>query len=288
MLKISVVIPTFNSYKFIDFCLTSVLSQGYSDLEVIVVDNGSKDATVDFIKNNFPQIIMIENYRNLGACKARNQGIEVAMGEWVLTLDCDITLEKSFFSNMINCLEGAGDDVGMFQPKIFKSDRKTIYSCGIYLSRSRRFYDIGMGRLHSEGFHKTSYIFGACSAAAWYRRLMLENIKEDTGYFDERFFFLAEDVDLAWRAQRKRWKAVFYPDAVCYHLGNSSDLEFSFRQYLCFRNRYYLILKNEGWVNYLKKIYPALFYDLPRICYLYVRNPYMRRVMRFLIDSIVR
>jgi len=74
---------------------------------------------------------------------------------------------------------------------------------------------------------------------------MLWELKEETGYFDERFFFLVEDVDLAWRAQKKGWKALFYPKGVCYHSGNSSRTNGKLRQYFCFRNRYLMILKNE-------------------------------------------
>ncbi|MBU1853441.1 MAG: hypothetical protein KJ957_05310 [Candidatus Omnitrophica bacterium] len=106
---------------------------------------------------------------------------------------------------------------------------------------------------------------------------MLEEIRESTGYFDERFFFLVEDVDLAWRAQRKSWKARFYPGAVCYHYGNSSGLDKKFRQYLSFRNRHYSIIKNEGLKNYFKKFFPLLFYDIPRLLYLVFTNRYILR-----------
>jgi fructose-bisphosphate aldolase/2-amino-3,7-dideoxy-D-threo-hept-6-ulosonate synthase len=56
---------------------------------IIVVDNGSRDGTVEFIKKHYPRVLLIENKQNLGACKGRNQGIEVSKGEWILFLDCD-------------------------------------------------------------------------------------------------------------------------------------------------------------------------------------------------------
>ena len=89
---LSVIVLTFNSIKFIKPCLDSVFSQGYKDFEVIIVDNGSSDGTGGFIKDNYPQVALIENNENLGAAKARNQGIERARGDWVLTLDCDVVL----------------------------------------------------------------------------------------------------------------------------------------------------------------------------------------------------
>ena len=105
MSKISTVIITFNSEKFIKSCLDSIFTQDYRDFEVIVVDNGSKDGTVDFIKENYPQVTLIENKENLGTCKVRNQGIEIAKGEWILTLDCDVTLEKNFISQILEAIK---------------------------------------------------------------------------------------------------------------------------------------------------------------------------------------
>ena len=90
MAEISIVIITFDSERYIKSCLDSIWSQDYRDFEVIIVDNGSQDGTVDFIKENYLHCILIENKENLGACKARNQGIKIAQGKWILTLDCDI------------------------------------------------------------------------------------------------------------------------------------------------------------------------------------------------------
>jgi len=277
MPKISIVIINFNSRNFIQSCLSSVFSQDYLDFEVVVIDNGSQDDTHCYIKKNYPQVIFIENKENLGACRARNQGIEASRGEWILTLDCDIILEKDFLSKASKIIKNLHPTIGILQPKILKSDKKTIYSCGIYLSWLRKFYDIGKGQKDLGQYDNTKYIFGACSASAFYNRRMLQEIKENAGYFDERFFFLVEDVDLCWRANKKGWKAMFMPDTLCYHFGNSSNTSRKMRQYLCFRNRYYSLLKNEGFKKYFKRFLPLLFYDLPRLIYLLLTNEYMLR-----------
>lgn len=271
MFNISVVIITFNSEKFITQCINSLFIQNYLNCEIIVVDNGSQDNTIQLVQA-YKKIVLIKNERNLGACKARNQGIEVSSGEWILTLDCDVVLEKDFFSKISNFIKDLPFNVGMIQPKILRPDKKTIYSCGLYLSWLRRFYDIGKNREDKGQFDNFQHVFGGCSAATFYRRTMLENIKEKTGYFDERFFFLVEDVDLAWRAQRKGWKAKFIPSLICYHHGNSSRFDNKKRQYLCFRNRYYTIRKNEGINKYFYRIIPLLCYDMPRFLYLLVTN----------------
>lgn len=276
MPEISLVIVTCNSEKYIIPCLDSIFNQEYRDFEVFVVDNGSTDATTGLVEKKYPRIKLLKNKQNSGACKARNIGIAASRSEWVLTLDCDIVLEKGFFKEIAAVAAGNLPGAGIFAPKILFSDKKTVYSGGIAFSKFRRFYDIGNGEPDGVSADKTEYVFGACSAAALYKRQMLEDVCETTGYFDERFFFLVEDVDLAWRAQKKGWKAASLPQAVCYHHGNSSGYNKKLRQYLCFRNRYYSIAKNEGLKQYLRTIFPPLLYDLPRIVYLMLTNPYFR------------
>lgn len=266
---ISIIILTFNSMKYIKSCLDSVFSQDFSDFELILVDNGSEDGTLSFIKENYSQVILIENKKNLGACKARNQGIEIAKGEWILTLDCDIVLENNFLSFAVRKIKNLHEDVGIIQSNILMMDRKTIYSNGIFLSSMKRFYDIGKGQKYSGKFDNSKYIFGACAAAAFYRKKMLEVIKEETGYFDERFFFLVEDVDLSWRAKKKGWHTVFFSKAICYHSSNSSNFDKKFRQYLCFRNRRILLEKNDDKKMYLLR---SLSYEIPRLFYLFFLN----------------
>jgi hypothetical protein len=247
---------------------------------VFVVDNGSGDGTVDLIKKEYPQITLIENKQNLGACKARNQGIEASKGEWILTLDCDIVLERNFLFKALKTINDLPPKVGMVQAKILKPDKETIYSCGIYLSRLRRFFDIGKGKEDIGQFDKSMYIFGACSACALYNCRMLEEVKEDKGYFDERFFFLVEDVDLSWRAQKKGWKAIFYPQAICYHSGRSSGIPEKMRQYLCFYNRYLMIKKNETLAGKLKLFILGFWYEAFRLFFLVFTNRYIIRDSR--------
>lgn len=276
---LSVIILTFNSRKAIEFCLNSLFAQNYKGFELIVVDNGSQDGTAVFIKENYPGVRLIENKDNLGACKARNQGIGASKGEWVLCLDCDIILGENFLVKIMRFAELSEGSAGMFQPKILENDKKHIYSCGIYLSKMRRFYDIGNKKLDNGKFNVSKYVFGACAAAVLYRRECLAQVKEANGYFDERFFFLVEDVDLSWRAQKKGWKALFCPEAVCYHTGNSSNTPFKIRQYLCFRNRYFLILKNDN-IRRIGYVGIILFYDLPKIIFLLLTNSYIWKTLR--------
>jgi len=283
---ISVIVITCNSEKFIRPCLNSIFNQGCKGLEVILVDNGSQDRTIGIIKENFSGTKLIENTINLGAAEARNQGIKLAKGCWILILDCDTILQDNFISNIIKISGSLSHRVGMLQPKILNPDKKRIYSCGIHLAWSRRFYDIGSQKYDRGQFNRPKEILGPCSAAALYRRKMLVELEEDTGYFDSRFFFLVEDVDLAWRARAQHWKCMLIPEAVCYHNGNSSGLDKKYRQYLSLRNRYLTIRKNDGFLWYLSKILPFAFYDLPRLFYLVITNRCVRsRLFKSLVAT---
>lgn len=263
MIKISAVILTFNSVRSIGPCLDSLFRQSAGPVqEAIVVDNGSTDGTVEFIRKNYPRVILIGNKANLGSCAARNQGIAAAKADWVLTLDCDVVLAGDFLERIEESAARAPANTGMIAAKILMPDERTVYSCGIYLTWFRKFYDLGKGK--SAGYDKDRKAFGPCSAAALYKKEMLDQIKEDTGYFDERFFFLVEDVDLAWRAERRGWQAWFSSGARCYHAGDSSATGRKDRQLLCLRNRFYMIIKNEGILRYVCRVLPVIFYDLPR------------------------
>ncbi|MCF7907329.1 MAG: glycosyltransferase family 2 protein [Candidatus Omnitrophica bacterium] len=272
---LSVIIPAFNAEIYIEKCLQPLIKNLSDGLEVIVVDNGSVDKTAAIVTEGYPQVTLLKNQENLGACRARNQAIEVSSGEWVLTLDCDVVLEDDFILKVSQLIDDLPSDrIGIIQPKILQADKKTIDSCGIHLSWLRRFYDLGKGKTDSGQFNESIYVFGACSACALYRRTMLEDLKESGEYFDQKFFFLVEDVDLAWRANNRQWQSFFFPFISCCHIGKSSGFPKKFRQYLCFRNRYYTIAKNEGLGRYAGKILPVIIYDFPRLVYLALTNKY--------------
>ncbi len=271
MVDISVIILTYSSAKFILPCLDSVFRQKTQNLEVILVDNASSDDTVSLVRGRYPEVKIIENKSNAGASKARNQALAGASGEWVLTLDCDVILEEDFFLSLLRITGELPPNVGILQPKILDIKNGKIYSAGIRLSFLSRFHDIAKGMPDIKKPNTPGPIFGACCAAALYRRKMLEEIKDRWGYFDERFFFLFEDADLSWRAQKKGWVCRYYPQAKCYHHGNSSLTDKRSRQFLSFRNRQLAILKNQNPAAILLRFPLYLAYDLPRFLILAVK-----------------
>ena len=261
MKAISIIIVTSNSSKYIESCLDSILIQDFKDYEIIVADNGSKDNTIAIIKNRYSSIILIENLKNFGPCKARNQGIAIANGKFILCLDHDVKLLDNFLTNVYKAIE-TRDNIGAAGPKILMSDGKIIYSAGIYFSYLWRFYDVGDAKIDMPAFGHKKYVAGISAAAVIYRREALETIKQDGEYFDEDFFYLFEDVDVSWRLRKMGWKILYTPYAACLHVSGKSRKKDKFSQYLSMRNRYLAIIKNESLFS-LPKLFVIFFiYDL--------------------------
>lgn len=220
---ISVVILNFNGRKYMGPCLDSLSTQTYRDFEVIVVDNGSSDGSMDYMKANYPWVKMVRNERNLGFAAGTNVGIKHAQGDYILTLNNDTRADKNFIEHIVKPM-AADNKVGMCAPKMLFPDGR-INSVGICLSRSGAAWDRGMFEQDMGQYDSKEEVFGPCGGAALYRREMLAEI----GLFDEDFFLYMEDVDLAFRARLAGWKCVYAPNARVYHFhggtaGYGSDL----------------------------------------------------------------
>ena len=272
----SVVIVTWNAERFIGPCLDSLRVQTLQDYEIILVDNGSKDRTVELARGIFAfkaegRFRLIRNMENLGFCRANNQALRLCASPCVLILNSDVVLERHFLEHALDAIAKAPSGFGLFNPTILRPDGVTVDTLGLRLSRNRRFFNV----CHLEPFDRDSRqreIFGPCGAAAIIRRETLEAVREgECGYFDPRFFFLAEDFDLAWKAGEQGWKSLYIPGPVCFHHGQCAAFKNRFRQYLSFRNRYFLIIKHEG-AAALKR-YLFMPYDVVRFLYLMAVSP---------------
>ncbi|MCG2712676.1 MAG: glycosyltransferase family 2 protein [Candidatus Omnitrophica bacterium] len=269
--KISVVIVTWNAEAFIRRCLDCVFSQGIDDMEVFVVDNGSVDKTVKIVKEFAPRINLIENSENKGFCFANNQALAKARGDFILTLNSDIALENNYVSELLDFLK-INPKAGMVQGKFLRMDKVTIDGLGLHLSPLFRLGNIAEGKADTLKFNKSFEIFGPCAAAALYRKELITDITFEDEVFDERFFFLVEDFDLAWRARNAGWIAMYVPKAVCYHYRGSSGHKSFFRQYLSLRNRYFLLIKNLSLKSIGQLVLAVLFYDIPRLVFICFTN----------------
>ena len=240
---ISIVIVNWNGLRFLKGCFESIYSQGFKPLEVIFVDNGSTDSSVEFVSRNFPSALIIENTENAGFARANNQGIKMATGKYVLTLNNDTVLERGFLSELAGAAEGSNEKTGMWAVKILSFDERDvidsvggllIYPDGLAKGRGRLEKDSGQYDMAEEVF-----IPSAC--AGLYRRTMLDEV----GLFDEDFFAYCEDTDLGLRARLAGWRAANVPKAVVYHYYSGTGGRYTaFKAYLVERNHLWVALKN--------------------------------------------
>lgn len=211
---VSVVIVNYNGASFIESCLNSIFSADYPDFEVIFVDNASTDASLALVKEKFSGsgIKIIENRQSLGPVKGRNIGIKASRGKYVVFLDNDTEVDKNWLKQPVFLLENHRS-IGCAQSKLLLSDRKTIDTCGHYLSIFGFPYEIGVGELDSGQYDNVTQIFGARSAAMFVRREALEK----AGYFDGDYFMHSEETDLSWRLWLSGYKIILAPESVVYH-----------------------------------------------------------------------
>jgi len=222
--SVAVTIVAFNSRRFIETCLESVLAQGYAPLEVVVVDNASTDGTREVLARFRDRVRITANDRNLGFAAAQNQAIGLTRSDWVLALNPDVRLFPGFIHQLVEA--GRIDArVGTVCGKLLAAgpdlrplNEPRLDSAGIYFTPSLRHFDRGWHEEDNGRFEHLEYVFGASAAAALYRRRMIEDISCEDGFFDPDFFSYREDADVSWRAQLLGWACLYVPQAVGCHV----------------------------------------------------------------------
>lgn len=238
---ISIIILNWNGKKYLKDCFDSLESQTYPNFEIILVDNGSEDGSVKFVRENFPQIKIIGNKKNLGFAKGNNIGIKLAKGKYIFVLNNDTKVEKNCLENLVEAAE-KDDKIGMCAPKILSfGNPQIIDSVGlnIYFDGMSR----GRGRMEIDDgkYNKIEEILFPSGCAALYRKTMIDEI----GLFDENFFAYCEDTDLGLRGRLAGWKAILVPSATVYHHYSGSTEKYSdFKAFLVERNHFWVALKN--------------------------------------------
>jgi len=246
-MKSAVVIVNFNKLDLLENCLRSLESSAVDLGDVVVVDNGSSDDSVQWVREVFPAVQVIEMGYNSGFCKANNKGIKKALDQaydGVVLLNNDTRVEPGSVQKMEQCLN-AEKKIGMVAAKILLMNKTDVLdSAGISITPD----GLGKNRGHGETrdrYAKQDEVFCPAGAAALYSRQLLEEIEMDGQYLDEDFEFYLEEVDLGWRARLLGWHCAYQPEAVVLHKKRASTDAYPEKMlYLANRNIYYNIIKN--------------------------------------------
>jgi GT2 family glycosyltransferase len=256
--EIDIVIPTYNGKQFLETCLGSVFSQSFKPFQVTVVDNGSTDDTVEYVRNGFQDVRLIALDVNRGFGAAVNAGIAAGTAPLVFLLNNDTELEADCLAELAAAAAESDDD--FFAPKMLSFHQRDILDgAGEGFLRGGVGYRLGTMERDGELYNRPRRVFGACAGAALYRRAMLERL----GLFDEDFFAYLEDVDLNFRANRMGFTCRYVPAAKVFHIGSatSGSRINPFTVRLSTRNNFFLLLKNYPLSFFIRFLVPILIYQ---------------------------
>ena len=233
--------------------------------ELLVVDNGSADGSVELVREHFPNVRLVELQRNEGFAGGLAKGIEGARGEWVAVFNNDTTVEPDALAVMLAAGESS-PAVGSVAAQMRFADRRDVLnSAGFELDRLGIAADRLVGqRVSDHQEHEPYEVFGATGGAALFRSEMLTEV----GGFDETFFAFFEDVDLAWRARAHGWRALYAPGAVVYHHHSATARHGSpTKLYLVGRNRVRALAKNATGGMLLRNAVGMVLYDIGHVAF---------------------
>ena len=275
---ISIIILNFNAGNLLIDCVESVLSSQYNNIEVIVVDNASSDASHHICKEKFSQIRLIENKENLGYCEGNNVGIRKASGKFIVILNPDTTVESHWLGQLLNAYLENGE--GLYQPKIL-----SLYEKNILQSTGNMLHLFGFGFARDKGLEDTNqrnkveqvgYASGTCLFTS-------SSVLNKVGLLDPFLFLYHDDLDLGWRAAQLGIKSFFVPSSIIYH-AESYTLRWSAKKfYWLERNRRYCLLTHYSKDTY-RKLLPSLILVDILIWFFYIYRGFTTSKIRAEID----
>lgn len=243
---VSVIIVNWNGKHFLKTCLSSLFEQAYKKLDVILVDNASKDGSVEYVKKYFPKVRVLINKDNLGFAEGNNVGYREVKGEYVLFLNNDTRVTKTFITEALKVLESDKKVAGV-QSKILLMDESThLDAIGAFLTRTGFLFNFAIGKKDNPNYHKEFELYSAKGACMLFKKNLLDKTLVNKEVFDNRYFCYFEETDMCHRVWIAGYKILFAPNSIIYHKmgGTSTKLNNAFVQYHSFKNRLNSYIKN--------------------------------------------
>lgn len=252
--RVTIVLVTWNSARYLPRCLEGILHQTHRDSELLVVDNASSDDSVALVQPHAARII--RNDSNRGFSAAVNQAIAAASGELLLLVNPDCHLMPEYVERLAGLFDDPrlGSATGLLiRARGYEIEPTSeIDSMGIRMTRTGRHLDLAQGEAvdRQPPLVRPFEVFGVSGAAAMFRLAFLHDVSIDGEALDEDFFAYREDADLAWRGRVFGWRSMCDPGAVAYHVRRVTpetrrELPADVNMHSV-KNRFLLRLKNEG------------------------------------------
>ncbi len=247
-IDLTIGLVNYNTKKYLEGCLNSIFNQPcrYS-IEVVMVDNASKDGSIEWVRSQYPQVRVIANKNNVGIARGNNQAIIEGNGRYVFLLNTDTILLPGGLEKQIEFLDR--------HPEAGAVGGRLIFEDGSFQSSYDSFPYLWMeflgitwlGKLFNPRFpsnpdcDETKAVDWISSASLTVRKSAVEQI----GLIDEKFFIYGDETDLQFRMTKAGWKIYFLPDVETIHFGGRSLDRWKRRRLVC-RGKILYYHKNKG------------------------------------------
>jgi GT2 family glycosyltransferase len=242
--KVSIVIPVWNGREHLSMVLSSLREQTSTEFDTTVVDNGSTDGTLDYLREEWPEVGVVSIPENVGFAAAANRGIEATAGEHVAFLNDDMELQPDWIERLAHELD-SDPRLGLVTGKVmFDHDRTLIYQAG------HEYYTYGW--CATRGVHEKDEgqydarlpSVAGTGAGSMYRRAAIEA----AGGFDEDYFMYCEDVDLGLRVLLAGYTGLYVPAPVAFHVaGAKTGKTPEMPRRMLYRNQLVTLVKDVPW-----------------------------------------
>jgi len=241
--EVSVIIVNYNGEEFIEQCLSSLMKQTWRSFEVIVVDNGSRDGSVESVRRHFPMVKVLANPRNLGFSVANNQALRVATGRYVVVLNHDTVLERNFLQELLS-LADSDQSIGSVGCKIVQLDGTMKYKPAFMR------FGFVVPAVRKSTLNSVHFNLANCGCASLYKKHVLDHV----GGFDEFLFMDQEDWDIGWRLNMAGYKSAYTPRTTVLHFGGWASVPTTERYARIIRNRLLVHAKNYDMTNLVLRL----------------------------------
>ena len=243
---VTISIVNLNGSDYLRDCLDSLKNLSYpkEQIEIIIVDNGSTDDSIEFLNKNYPEARIIRNNSNFGFAKANNQAAAQAKGEYVAFLNNDTKVDKNWLTELLKPIYGS-DEIICSGSKVLSFDGRNIDFAGGMINFEAKGFQVDYGISKEDDKHNIERFLPFVNGGAM---LVKKDVFLNAGGFDEDFFAYYEDVDLGWRLWVLGYKVIFAPSSIVYHMHHGTSKAFSEDKlrYLKERNSLISLYKNYG------------------------------------------
>jgi GT2 family glycosyltransferase len=250
---ISIIIVSWNTARFLENCLASILANPpTAPFESWVVDNASTDDSPRMVREKFPRVHLVENRENVGFARANNQVIQRCTGKYILLLNPDTLVTSGALQALVDFLD-KHPEAGAAGARILNPDGTLQISSHprptlprelwrlFHLDRLSPYAEYPLNKWKTNQGQEVDLLMGACL-------LLRKEVLDQVGFLDEDYFMYSEEIDLCYRIQRAGWRLFWVPEAEVVHFGGQSTQQAPTEMFLnLYHGKIKYFRKHNGW-----------------------------------------